>query len=165
MFSENKTENKKDAIVTATVAWNPSKSYLGPKCTSSESTKLPKVQNTSTTATKVSGSLQLTFRNVTNMLLEGVVRIVSYVHVPLCDSLTNLKEISSWVMIAALFQPNSSTTLVTPSTAQDSEGMVWKDEEKRCRSLSASEEDAYETWSGDMICVTARDIYSIAVKL
>lgn len=210
--------------MTATVAWNPSKSYLGPKCTSSESIffhlhhcngsttdiftmlpkvhqfktpppplqqctmlpkvyqirtppplqqwlynwlyqKLPKVQNASTTATKVSGSLQLTFRNVTNMLLEGVVRIVSYVHVPLCDSLTNLKEISSWVMIAALFQPNSSITLVTPSTAQDSEGTVWKDEEKRCRSLSASEEDAYETWSGDMICVTARDIYSIAVKL
>ena len=126
---------------------------------------LPKVQNTSTTAKKVSGSLQLTFRKVTNMLLEGVVRIVSYVHVPLCDSLTNLKEISSWVMIAALFQPNSSITLVTPSTAQDSEGTVWKDEEKRCRSLSASEEDAYETWSGDMMCVMVRDIYSIAVYL
>ena len=99
------------------------------------------------------------------MLLEGVVRIASYVHVPLCNSLTNLKEISSWVMMAALFQPNSSITLVTPSTAQDSEGTVRKNEEKRSRSLSASEEDAYETWSGDMMCVKVRDIYSIAVKL
>ena len=61
-------------------------------------------------------------------------------------------------MMAALFQPNSSITLVTPSTAQDSEGTVRKNEEKRCRSLNASEEDAYETWSGDMMCVKVRDI-------
>ena len=61
-------------------------------------------------------------------------------------------------MMAALVQPNSSITLVTPSTAQDSEGTVRKKEEKRCRSLSASEEDAYETWSGDMMCVKVRVI-------
>ena len=43
--------------MTATVAWNPSKSYLGPKCTSSES-----IFFTSTTATM---ALQLTFHNAT----------------------------------------------------------------------------------------------------
>ena len=107
------------------------------------------------------------------MLFGGVVRfkiiIISYIHALyvhalyihalLCNSLTDLKEISSWVMMAALLQPNSSITLVTPSTAQDSEGTVRKKEEKRCRSLSASEEEAYETWSGDMMHLKVR-VYS-----
>ena len=73
--------------------------------------------------------------------------------------LTDLKEISSWVMMAALVQPNSLITVVTPSTAQDSEGTVRKKEEKHCRSLSASEEEAYETWSGDMMGVKLRVIF------
>ena len=102
------------------------------------------------------------------MLFGGVVRfkiiITSYVHALLCDSLTDLKEISSWVMMAALLQPNSSITLVTPSTAQDSEGTVRKKEEKRCRPLSASEEEAYETWSGDMMHPKVRVIFVFTVE-